>query len=286
MKMFMRASALVVFLFSCLAAQGQQSRPDTLYVSAEHVVHLVCPAEITDVEVSNPDVVYTRILDNNANMVGLLAFEPFSTPTSLMVVDGTGKVYVYFLSYRELPDELVRFAGTSASAPEGGAAAAARPADGSAPQGSALSVPDLVGDAGAFKGARITHVGHHEFGVEVVCDRLYVQGDHLVFRFRVINRSGISYEIDNVTFLVERGEGGGRRKHAVMERSEVPVREDVCKRTEPDSESYSAFVFNKFSLRKAERFYAFFNEVDGTGTRSFELEFTPDDINRVIRRQQ
>lgn len=267
---------------------AQMVRPDTLFVSAEHVVHLVCPSEITDVEVSNPDVVYSRVLDNNPNMVGLLAFAPFSTPTSMMVVDHSGKVYVYFLSYREVPDQLVRFAASAAvGAPDPKAEASVSvgvSAKQESPAGSIMHSDSLVVEAGAFSRGMIGHIGHREFGVEVVCDRLYIDGDYLVFRFKVTNKSGISYELDNVTFQVERPETGGRKKKTKFQESRVPVKQEACMRTEPGEVSYSVFVFDKFSLRKGERFQVFFNEAVGTGTRAFELQFVPEDINGVVRK--
>lgn len=282
-RIFRALPVFFVFFFPTVG-YCQSTRPDTLYVSAEHVVHLVCPSEITDVEVSNPDVVYSRVLDNNPNMVGLLAFEEFSVPTSLMVVDGTGKVYVFYLAFRDSPGELVRFVGRAA-----GAAAEPSASDGDTGQkdskGELAQDMTLAMDAGQFRAGTISHIGKREFGVEVVCDRLYVQEDKLYFRFKVTNRSGISYEIDNVTFMVERRVSESGKKKAVLQRMEVPVIEEPSMRTDPLKTTYSVYVFNKFSLRKSERFFAFFNETDGTGTRAFELEFTPDDINRAVQRR-
>ena len=288
MRVLLKLAALAALLVGGTGILRAQ--PDTLFVSDKHVVHLVCPAEITDVEVSNEDLVYVRVMDNNPNIAGLMAYAPFQGETSLMVVDATRSVYVYYLSFRQEPGTLVRMAG----APAGGQGVSQQSSvavEGKKAQEgvSSYAIPSagsLVEDAEAFRRGLITHVGERSYGVSVLCDRLYVEGDRIFFRFKVTNRSSLSYSFGNVVFQVERpGGGGGRVKKTKLQEGKNPVAQEVHSVVEPGETVYSVFVFDKFSLRKSEEFQAFFNEEVDTGTRAFELVFTADDINRAVMKR-
>ena len=283
---------LFLFGFSCVVSHAQA---DTLFVSDKHVVHLVCGAEITDVEVSD---------DNNTNIAGLMAFNPFEGVTSLMVVDANKAVYVYYLAYREEPGVLVRHAGDvsrylrgESSAQDGAQEAVTVPLSARGTQRSVREVADeatrprgmgpLAAKVGEFRKGTITHVGQRSFGVSVECDRLYVEGDRIFFRFVLENRSSLSYSFGNVVFQVERpgGNGGAKVRKSKLQEGKQAVEQEVVSLVEPGQTVYCVFVFDKFSLRKQEQFQVFFNEEVDTGTRAFELIFDAKDINGAVMRR-
>lgn len=298
MRNFFLFSAFLLLFVPVLVCRAQA---DTLYVSDKHVVHLVCGAEITDVEVSDEELVYVRVMDNNANIAGLMAYVPFEGVTSLMVVDANKSVYVYYLAYRSEPGVLVRHAGDvsrylrgESSVQDGGAVPAVAPVasartvkdvstDVSRPQG----MGPLAFQVGEFRRGLVTHIGEKSFGVSVECDRLYVEGDRIYFRFVLENRSSLSYSFGNVVFQVERpgGNGGAKVRKSKLQEGKQAVEQEVVSLVEPGQTVYCVFVFDKFSLRKQEQFQVFFNEEVDTGTRDFELVFVAADINGAVMRR-
>ena len=301
----MRSLFLFLAAFLCLACLLGRAQADTLYVSDKHVVHLVCGAEITDVEVSDEELVYVRVMDNNTNIAGLMAFGPFDGVTSLMVVDANRSVYVYYLAYREEPGVLVRHAGDVSrylrgesaqqdGVPESGGVAVS-PRGGSQRSVREVAVEatrprgmgPLASKVGEFRKGTVTHVGQKSFGVSVECDRLYVEGDRIFFRFVLENRSSLSYSFGNVVFQVERpgGNGGAKVRKSKLQEGKQAVEQEVVSRVEPGQTVYCVFVFDKFSLRKQEQFQVFFNEEVDTGTRAFELIFDAKDINGAVMRR-
>ena len=300
----MRRLFLFLAAFLCLACLLGRAQADTLYVSDKHVVHLVCGAEITDVEVSDEELVYVRVMDNNTNIAGLMAFGPFDGVTSLMVVDANKSVYVYYLAYREEPGVLVRHAGDvsrylrgESAQQDGVQEAVTVPLTARSSQRSVREVADeatrprgmgpLAAKVGEFRKGMITHVGQRSFGVSVECDRLYVEGDRIFFRFVLENRSSLSYSFGNVVFQVERpgGNGGAKVRKSKLQEGKQAVEQEVVSRVEPGQTVYCVFVFDKFSLRKQEQFQVFFNEEVDTGTRAFELIFDAKDINGAVMRR-
>ncbi len=286
-----------------LTAGVLSAQTDTLFVSDNHVVHLVCPSEVTDVEVSNDEIVYVRVMENNRNIVGLMAFAPFDEVTSLMVVDASKSVYVYYLCYRREPGVLVRQA--SEFAPLGKRAGAVREADVAVSPSSvsSLEVPSASEDAvvfpekkillpmaqsaDEFRKGLITHIGKVNYDVSVECDRLYVEGDKIYFRFLIKNRSSMSYSFGNVVFQVERpgSNGGSNVRKSKFQEGKTCVQQETVSVVAPGEEEYVVYVFDKFSLRRQEEFQVFFNEDIDSGTRDFELRFSPDDINNAPMRQ-
>lgn len=282
-----------------------RAQADTLFVSDKHVVHLVCGAEITDVEVSDEDLVYVRVMDNNPNIAGLMSFGAFEGVTSLMVVDANKSVYVYYLAYKIEPGVLVRHAGdvsrylrgdsvqqaeaaAPAVVPAGSRGASQRLAKDAAPEGGLpKGMGPLAYKVGEFRKGLITHVGQKSFGVSVECDRLYVEGDRIYFRFVLENRSSLSYSFGNVVFQVERpgGNGGAKVRKSKLQEGKQAVEQEVVSLVEPGQTVYCVFVFDKFSLRKQEQFQVFFNEEVDTGTRAFELVFDARDINGAVMRR-
>ena len=266
--------------FSCFGMTAY-SVADTLVVSSEHALHVVFPSAVTDIEVSNPDLVYVRQSDNNPNMVGLLAFEPFDAVTSVFFVDSDRKSYSYYIRFSEDLPELVR---NVVPMVQGGI----RPgvAEGEKSVEAYEDIPGmgpLSAEAGAFKRGEIGHVGLRKYKVTVVCDRLYVDGDKIFFRFHIKNRSGISYEFDDVACFVESPDRNSAKRRRVRNSEDrSPIQLEVVSNTGPGEDTYSTFVFEKFTLRPGEVFIVGFNEKAGTGTRDFLMEFNSDDINRMV----
>lgn len=290
-------------LMACMGAFAQ----DTLYISTTQVVHLRFASELKYVNLGNKAIV-AKIVDGSKDFVAVKAREPFDYCTSMSCLESTGAMHTFLVAYREHPSRLeVDTRGGHMGTPSGARmgtglapeVSAAVPADSTfsvndlwsfsssslgrgSPTSSSLTrssvSPKTFEDIVAMK-REIYHLGAQGYGIEVLCEHIFVKDDVLFLLLSVHNKSAVSYSLTAPRFAVE---SKRRTKRGLQYEKAVFPRQSYGLGTiQPDSVGKLVFTFDKLSLTRGQVFRLYFYE--NGGARNLTVTLGLDDVNGARR---
>lgn len=272
---------LIVALAACCSAFAQR---DTIYVSTLYTTHIVFATDITYTDNSNKNLVAGMVVKENRNMVALRAREPFTTTCSVTALESNGKLHTFIVAHKENPEALIidtRNIGTIGEAPVS-ATAHTQPRRGGASSGiqsttTRSSDAPLLSDVYECE-QDLFHITTKRYDIEVACANIYAYSDITYLILTIDNKSGISYEPDNMSFVIESKKAGKRT--IKVEKNVYPKNKFGTLLAAPKQTAKIAYSLDKLTLAKDQvlKIYLYENK----GQRNMELTLSERDINRAI----
>ena len=263
--------------FFALVSQAQQV--DTLYLSTLYTTHVIFPTELIYADLSNNQIVAAKIVEQNKNMLAVKARIPFVTTTSVSALESNGNMHTFVIIYDEHPSDLVidmrRNSYVSAELSHGKR------------QGSGKDV-SLVRESDApvlseivKERQRLFHIGDIKYDVTSLCEDVFVYSDNTDIVLSVGNRSGVSYETGDATFVIESRK---KNKRSVQyEKNLFPKGRYGSLTAKPGSVSRIAYSFDKVTLTKDQVLKVYLYETDGQ--RNLVMTLSARDINKAMGRR-
>lgn len=241
----MRRIVLILGLLWGYVCNGQ----DTLFVSTKLVVHLRFASELKYVNLGSRDLV-ARIVNGSKDFVAVKARAAFEGCTSLTCLEATGKMHAFLVAYREHPERLEVDMTVAAKA--------------SSP------FEDIMGMK-----QELYHIGVREYGIQVLCENIFVKDDRLFLLVSVRNDSAVGYKLSAPRFAVESARRPRRGLQYV--KAVQPKQIYGLGTVAPGEVSKLVFTFDKLTLLKGQVFRAYFYE-DG-GSRNLVMTLPGRDVN-------
>lgn len=266
-------SGLAALVLSCLAGKAQ-SRMDTLQVSSSYTTHIIFNTDLIYADLSNSTEMAAKILDQSKNIIALKAKRPFLCPMSISALESNGNMHTYILIYENEPgsliydmrDEPARDIVQSAKKhPSGDTPGMYRKAD--AP---------LLKDVVAAKQS-LWHISTRQYDIEAICTNILSYSDITYMVFTLSNRSGVSYECTDATFVVESKKKS--KKSVVYDRNLFPKSRYGTLSCAPGDKTSIGYSLDKISLAKDQVLRVYFYEHGGQ--RELVLTIDSKDINKA-----
>ena len=287
-------ASLAVLLFT---GQHARAQADTVYVSRLFTTHLVFPTEIKYGDLSNTEQIAASVVEYSKNLLSLIAYEPFTQPANVTVLESNGNIHTYILLYKEHPSELVidtrvkkekadEFTAptTGKAAPGVSSAKQGRGRKGrAAEEGSGFVNPLWKQDAPPLKDVidypqTLYHLAKKVGRTKVMCENIFSYSDITYVILSLDNRSGVSFEVGDATFRIEPRDR--RKRKLVSGTNLIPQNKVGTLTAAPGEKSRVAYALNKTTLSADQQLVIRIFEKGGE--RNFEITLTADDVNLAM----
>lgn len=273
MKRISLITAALALLLTASPARAQHES-DTLRVSALFTTHIIFQTDLIYADISNSQVLAAKILEQSKNMMALKARTSFSTPLSVSALESNGTIHTYIVTYDEHPQNLVYD-----MRPEEGAAPGPEPKGKKKAETAGLY---RKGDAPLLKDVvaapqTLWHISKREYDISVTCTNILSYSDITYMVFSIVNRSGVSYDCPDATFVVESKRRS--RKTVVYDKNIFPKSRWGTVSCAPGETTSIGYSLEKVSLAKDQVLRVYFYETGGQ--RELVLTVDAKDINRA-----
>lgn len=263
------ASALFALtMFSCISF----AQIDTLWLSTSFTTHIIFATDLTYADLSNSRVVAAKIIEQNKNMLALKARCEFSGPTSVSALEANGKMHTYIVLFDNNPKELVIDTRNMVQEQPHG-----RSRNGNQVSLTRKNDAPLLSDMIKEK-QKLFHLGAKAYDICVCCENIVSYSDITYMVLSLQNKSGISYEISDATFVVESKKDG--KRSIVFEKTLFPRNRFGTLTAGPGETSKIAYSFDKMTLSKEQMIKVYFYE--SSGQRNLVITINTNDINKAI----
>lgn len=299
---------VVCFLLARPSDSAAQHRIDTVYLSTLYTTHLIFSNDLLYADLSNPTYVAAKIIEQSSNMLAVKARSVFTEYTSISALESNGTMHTFIVKFREHPKDLVidlrieqvqmpeppKYQSKTAEMIESAKAsddsrkeerkdrkkkddtkgkAAFDPSNVSQwKTGSAPVLKDIVSRPQA-----LYHVGTEEYDIVAMCEDICSYSDITYMTFSVRNRSGISYEIADATFVIESKRNG--KKTVKYDKTVFPKSRYGSLCAGPGEYTRMSYSFDKMTLSKDQVLKVYLYEVNGQ--RNLVMTIDTDDINKA-----
>ncbi len=243
-----------VFTMSFILTNGRTY--DTLYISTLHTTHLIFEDELTYVDISNK-VIAAKVAENNRQVLAIKAKEKFNFTATISTLGSTGEMNTFIVLFRETPETLIIDKRRSQS-------------------GHAESNIEVRPYDGVMQ-KKLHHIADKRYGIEILCDNIFVDRDVTGVVISIENQSGVSYASEGVMFVLENRRKSKRKP--LLEKPVFPVRTSGMLSAGPGQKASVVHYFDKLSLTKDRVMKAYIYE--SGGTRHYTLELNHNDINKA-----
>ena len=274
MKRISHIIAALALLLLVLPARAQHES-DTLRVSALFTTHIIFQTDLIYADISNSQVLAAKILEQSKNMMALKARTPFSTPLSVSALESNGTIHTYIVTYDEHPENLVydmRPEESAAPAPESKGKKKAAETAALYRKGDAPLLKDVVAAP-----QTLWHISRQEYDICVTCTNILSYSDITYMVFSIVNRSGVSYDCPDATFVVESKKRP--KKTVVYDKNIFPKSRWGTISCAPGETTSIGYSLEKVSLAKDQVLRVYFYETGGQ--RELVLTVDAKDINRA-----
>ena len=270
---------------------------DTVYLSTLYTSHIIFNSDVIYNNVSHPDYVMGRLVDQGKNKLAITARNAFEGTASLSIEEANGVFHTYIIAYADHPKSLVKDTREEYR-PIVGSITGSTDRDyisGSYLKGSS---PKTLSDGNAGLYANnlkrsdaptlaniidrpqgLFHLSTKKYKIRLTCENIYSYSDIIYMTFRLDNDSGISYEVSDATFVVESNNGSKRK--IVSEENIFPKNRAGSLTTQPGSTAKICYSFDKMSLSSDQLLKVYLYE--NSGQRNLVLPVSYKDINSAIR---
>lgn len=267
---------LLTFLFAALSAIALNAQSlDTLRLSTLYTTHVIFPTELIYADLSNNRIVAAKIVEQNRNMLAIKAREPFETTTSVSALESNGNMHTFVIAYDEHPRELVidmrggfqRVDSPTRNRP-GREVSLVRESD-------APVLSEVIEQR-----QRLYHIGDKAYDITALCEDVFVYSDNTYIVLSLKNRSGVSYETSDATFVIESRRKGKRTVQ--YEKNLYPKGRYGSLTAKPSDTARIAYSFDKVTLTVDQVLKVYLYETGGQ--RNLVLTLSCKDINKAVRR--
>lgn len=264
----MRLITLFIALLYCLASHAQT---DTLRISTAYTTHVIFSTDVTYADLSNNRIVAAKIVEHNRNILAIKAKCPFDEYTSVSALEANGTMHTYIVRYEENPRELIIDERNSEASTSKGEmrtnVTSNRRSD--APTLSQMSSSDQ----------RIHHIGSRAYGIIALCENIVSYSDITYITLSIRNKSGVSYDIKDATFVLESKKRN--KRSVVIEKTIFPEGRHGSLNCPVGEKAKMAYSFKKITLSKDQVLKIYLYEHGGQ--RNLEMTIDTNDINKAER---
>lgn len=262
---------LIILLISALSAGVCFAQTDTLKISSAYTTHLIFSSDIVYADLSSPVDVVAKIIEQNRNLLAVKARGPFENSTSISALESNGTMHTFIVGYDPYPEQLVidmranRAAEQESSHREVG-------------RGSKADAPELSEMTKARQ--KLFHIGARKYGITLLCEEIVSYSDITFVLLSVRNRSSVSYNVTDGTFVMESKKKG---KRAVsFEKGIQPKNRHGSLSAAPGETVKIAYSFDKLTLASDQVLKVYLYEEGGQ--RNLDLTLSARDINNAGNR--
>lgn len=268
----MRKTIIMILMILNTAVAGATC--DTLRISTSYTTHVIFPTDLVYADLSNTSDIAAKIVDQNRNMLAIRARGIFSSMASVSALESNGQMHTFIVCYDESPGRLILDLRSDSQRTLSGMSASSGSHVSSTGKADAPLLSEVVTSR-----QRLYHLGSHQYGIEVQCTNIVSYSDRTFIVMTLRNRSGVSYEIADATFVIESRKGG--RRKVEFEQTIFPQSKTGSLSTAPGETSRSAWSFDKMTLSKDQVLKVYFYEE--SGQRNLEMTIDTGDVNHSRR---
>ena len=262
---------LTLILISALSACLCFAQTDTLKISSSYTTHLIFSSDIVYADLSSPVDVVAKIIEQNRNLLAVKARGPFEKSTSISALESNGTMHTFIVGYDPYPEQLViDMRANRASEQESSHREVGR--------GSKADAPELSEMTTARQ--KLFHIGARRYGITLLCEEIVSYSDITFVLLSVRNRSSVSYNVTDGTFVMESKKKG---KRAVsFEKGIQPKNRHGSLSAAPGETVRIAYSFDKLTLASDQVLKVYLYEEGGQ--RNLEITLSARDINNAASR--
>ena len=262
---------LIILLISALSAGVCFAQTDTLKISSAYTTHLIFSSDIVYADLSSPVDVVAKIIEQNRNLLAVKARGPFENSTSISALESNGTMHTFIVGYDPYPEQLViDMRANRASEQESSHREVGR--------GSKADAPELSEMTTARQ--KLFHIGARKYGITLLCEEIVSYSDITFVLLSVRNRSSVSYNVTDGTFVMESKKKG---KRAVsFEKGIQPKNRHGSLSAAPGETVKIAYSFDKLTLASDQVLKVYLYEEGGQ--RNLDLTLSARDINNAGNR--
>ena len=259
---------------------------DTLYISNLYTTHIVFTTDLTYADLSNTSNIAAKIIEQNKNMLALKARTPFTSTASVTALESNGEIHTYIIAFKAHPKELIydtREKSKKGLIDEGGSDAEVKEKGGKKFSTKKDVVSNLrKEDAPSLEDVinapqQLFHIASRSGKIEFVCENVFAYSDITYITLSLNNRSGVSYETGDATFVIE-SRNKSKRK-IIYEQSIFPKNRYGTLTVASHSKGRISYTLDKLTLAPDQVLKIYLYE--NTGRRNLILTLSPDDVNQA-----
>ncbi len=251
---------------------------DTIAVSSLYTTHLIFATDISYAVFSDHANMAGMIVKDGRNKFAITARNAFETTASLSLEEANGLFHTYILRYEEDPDDLVYDMRSVRPGNAGTVGGRAKAVDGTAITTARRDDAPLLSDVIQLRQG-LFHLSDRAYDLVFTCENIFSYSDITYIVLSLENKSGVSYEMDNVQFITETP---GRSKRKIKSDAKLsPKNRFGTLSAPPGTRSRIAFSFDKITLPRDQVLNILFFEKGGS--RNVTLTLSSKDVNAAIQ---
>ena len=255
-------------------------------VSDKYTTHLIFATDISYADLSRPSALTGKLVDQGRNKLALTARTPFRGRANVSVEEANGMFHTYLLEYAEEPPRLVvdTKSDVSESSRMGGLVSDSREKVAGLRSAGSVSAnvlkkrdAPLLSDV-INKRQTLWHTGVRKHKLTLMCENIFSYSDITYLVLSLDNASGISYEAEDVMFVIETTQGIKRK---VLQELNVYPKNRFGSLTVPAKGlGRMAFSFDKITMSEGQVMKVYLYE--NGGNRHLVLTLSAKDVNGAI----
>lgn len=259
----MKRIILTLIALSCFSLWAY-SQSDSLKVSTAFTTHVIFPTELTYADLSNKEVVAAKIIEQNKNILAVKARCFFDDMTSISALESNGKMHTFIVAYDQYPTTLVIDLRKESTMADGNVSLMRR-----------SDAPTLE-EVSRGKQA-LYHIGARKYGIMVLCENIISYSDMTYIVLSLENRSSVSYNITDATFVVESKKKS--KRSVVFEQTLFPKNRYGSLSTGSGQKQIMVYSLDKQTLSENQVIKVYLYEEGGQ--RNLEMTIDTKDINKA-----
>ncbi len=264
-----------------------QRNIDTLKVSDIFTTHIIFNTDVIYADLSNSQVTAAKILEQSRNIMALKARSAFDTPFSVSALESNGTMHTFIVKYEKSPASLIydRRPADIIEIEESQDSTSVRSkakkktikkkTDKGAGMFRKNDAP-LLKDVTKAK-QMIWHISQTQYDIDISCINIITYSDITFMVFELRNKSGVSYECNDATFVIESKKRS--KKTVVYDQNLFHKSRYGTLSCAPKETSRIGYSLDKLSLSKDQVLKVYFYEKGGQ--RELVLTINSDDINKA-----
>ena len=265
----MRRITTFIALLFCLAAHAET---DTLRISTAYTTHVIFSTDITYADLSNNRIVAAKIVEHNRNILAVKAKCAFEETTSISALEANGTMHTYIVGYEDNPTTLIIDEREDKAAISRGGEMRTN-----VTSNRRSDAPTLSQMSSSLQA--IYHIGAREYGITALCENIVSYSDITYITLSITNKSGVSYDIKDATFVLESKKRN--KRSVVIEKTIFPEGRHGSLNCPVGEKSKMAYSFKKITLSKDQVLKVYLYEHGGQ--RNLEMTINTNDINKAER---
>lgn len=261
---------LIALFAMLLCSIGAFAQTDTLWISTSFTTHIIFATDVTYADLSNNKIVAAKIVEQNRNILAVKARCPFEESTSISALEANGTMHTYIVRYDESPKTLIINHRTPTR--NDSHSGEMRKNVTSNRQSDAPTLSEMSSGK-----QRIFHIGAKAYDITALCENIVSYSDITYITLSITNKSGVSYDIKDATFVLESKKRG--KRSVVIEKTIFPEGRHGSLNCQVGDKAKMTYSFKKITLSNDQVLKIYLYEHGGQ--RNLEMTINTNDINKA-----